>query len=548
MDSHQEWKPAQEAGPDLPGELEALRRENAALKVRLEDFLGHIPALVYLKDRQGRYEFANRAWEDILGIPPEEVLGRTPHDIFDQEQADTFAAEDEIVLSCEGPVTVEQRVRLKDGPGVLLTREVALRDASGQAYAIYGVSADVTELKEAERRSQETSQRLQALMDALPVGVSFTTDATCHKVVGNLELYRQFEALPPENLSVSAPDAECPGRRIRFLRDGRPVQGSELPLQRAIAEERTIEPMELEVELPSGRRWVVQASASPVRDFQGRVLGSVGVNVDVSGRKRDEERLREAMRRVEDASRAKSEFLANMSHEIRTPLNGIAGMLQLLARKNADPALLRYIQVALKSCTRLAGLLADILDLSRAEAGILSAQEAEFSPAELLDRIAELFEPAVRDKGLALHISLDRDLPGRLVGDQARLRQILCNLVGNAVKYTRQGSVRVRAEGASGPQGDRLPVRFLVSDTGIGIPEEQQTRIFEPFVQAENSHSRPFQGAGLGLALVQRLAAILGGEVSLSSVPGQGTTVALVLPLFLAGARGRAGVPSGVPA
>ena len=120
--------------------------------------------------------------------------------------------------------------------------------------------------------------------------------------------------------------------------------------------------------------------------------------------------------------------------------------------------------------------------------------------------------------------------------------------MGNAVKYTRQGSVRVRAEGVSGPRGGRLPVRFLVSDTGIGIPEEQQARIFEPFVQAENSHSRPFQGAGLGLALVQRLAVILDGEVSLSSVPGQGTTVALVLPLFLAGEPGRAGATSGVPA
>ena len=236
-----------------------------------------------------------------------------------------------------------------------------------------------------------------------------------------------------------------------------------------------------------------------------------------------------ALEAAEQANTAKSEFLANMSHEIRTPLNGIFGMLQLLQGSVRDEDQREYLGIALKATTRLSGLLTDILDLSRIEAGRMTIQPTEFPVRTLQDSVLELFHLPARDKNLNLTFRVDASLPETLRADEARLRQILFNLVGNAIKFTQAGRVGVEIHSLPPTDGDGVRALFVVSDSGIGIDREHIQSIFEPFVQADGSYVRRYQGAGLGLSIVSKLVRMMGGEICLESEPGQGTSVWFVL-------------------
>ncbi|GIX49373.1 MAG: hypothetical protein KatS3mg131_3584 [Candidatus Tectimicrobiota bacterium] len=281
-----------------------------------------------------------------------------------------------------------------------------------------------------------------------------------------------------------------------------------------------------------GTTFVAYLSASLLRDAQGQVVGVMGVSRDVTEKKQAEAALRAAKEAAETASRTKSQFLANVSHELRTPLNGILGMTELALETALTPEQREYLGMVKSSAEALLGLVNDLLDFSKMEAGKLALEAAPFSLRELLAETLKPLAFQAQRKGLAFVYAVDPEVPDALQGDAGRLRQILVNLVGNAIKFTPRGEIVVRVA-LQQQTATEACLHVCVQDTGIGIPAAKQRAIFEPFVQGDGSTTRQYGGTGLGLAIVSQLVALMAGRVWVESQEGQGSTfhVTLRLPL-----------------
>jgi PAS domain S-box-containing protein len=284
------------------------------------------------------------------------------------------------------------------------------------------------------------------------------------------------------------------------------------------------EPYSLEVEArrKDGRpAWLFETSWF-ARDEAGTVLYQEGSLIDVSERRRAEALEREKVA-AEATSEAKSQFLAAMSHEIRTPMNAIAGMAQLLTETELSQEQQQYMHIFQTASNALLTLLSDILDITRMEAGQLELDNEPFSPREVMDIVARIMSPRAHEKGLYLGWEVSPEVPEHVAGDPARLRQVLCNIIDNAVKFTPSGEIAFHC--ALEPLADEAVVlRFSVRDTGIGIPESSRESVFERFTQADSSITRQYEGSGLGLAVCKSLVELMGGKLEVDSTPEQGST------------------------
>ncbi len=315
---------------------------------------------------------------------------------------------------------------------------------------------------------------------------------------------------------------------------GEALDPAALPWRQAMAARSPTHDVALTVARADGARFALRANCSPLLDDRGGLQALVISFQDVTELERRGDALRSAKEQADAANEAKSQFLANMSHEIRTPMNAIIGFTDVLRRghlrQDADAA--QHLAVIHSSGKHLLNLINDILDLSKVESGRLEAESIAYAPHRVAHEVVTTLAERARDKGLSLALDFPQALPAQISGDPARLRQILTNLIGNAIKFTEQGGVTVRLLLDTGSDTAAAPPQYLleVVDTGIGIPADKLESVFEPFVQAEASTTRRFGGTGLGLTISRGFARAMGGDISAHSSYGHGTCFRVCLP------------------
>jgi PAS domain S-box-containing protein len=523
---------------------ERRRSETEARRQRalIQSLLDAIPDLIFFRDTRGTYLSCNPAFAAFVGRSRDDIVGHTDEELFGKEVAETIRAHDRLVLE-----TLERRhdnewITYPDGRRVLVdTLKTPYRGPAGEVVGILGISRDITASRRAEEALQEVAQRLTFALEATGEGIwdwdiaagTVKHNARWCQILGldesSLEhsLDKFAEKIHPEDLPlVMASIQEC--------QEGHLPYASRHRMRHA-----------------DGRyRWVLDRGRVVQRNAEGKPLRMVGSIADITElvETEEEQKLAEAQLRVafkeskrlnnllfeeteranqmaveaKAASVAKSQFLANMSHEIRTPMNGVIGMINVLLDTELNAKQRRYAEAVRISGEALLGLINDILDLSKVEAGKLELETTDFDLSVLLDQVMLTMATRAQEKALEFRCTLEPETPRHLMGDPGRLKQVLVNLVGNALKFTSRGEVRIQVRPVAVTTSD-ASLRFSVHDTGIGIPEDKREYIFQSFTQVDASTTRKFGGTGLGLTISRQLVTLMGGEIGVTSEVGKGS-------------------------
>ncbi len=503
--------------------LQMVRHRHAAVRLGaehaafLQSVIDAVPAPVFYKDMQTRFLGINAAYQQAFGVTPDKVRGKTTLDLphLDPDRAAQLQSEQEALLTRGGTFVREEPFRFADGEQhTTLYSASAIARRDGSIAGLVGAVVDVTALKKTQEQLEHAHERLQVAQDAGGIGL-FDLDFVTGAHYWTPQLERIYGVEPGTYRgdfgqwnALLHPDDRARAAKLFRATLANPD----------IASYRD----EFRIQLPDGSLRVSQTVGRIRRDAQGRAVRMTGVQVDIT-------ELALARENAQAANRAKSDFLANMSHEIRTPMNAVIGMSHLALQTALTARQRDYVEKIRHSGQHLLGILNDILDFSKVEAGKLQIEHVPFE----LDRMMETVSGVVADKAAAKQLELvfdvAPDVPQQLIGDPMRLGQILINYANNAIKFTERGEigVLVRVDGFHAAQpgsGPEVTLRFEVSDTGIGLSEEQMARLFRSFEQADSSTTRQYGGSGLGLAISKQLATLMGGEVGVRSTLGQGAT------------------------
>ena len=474
------------------------------------------PVGIFRVDADGNCVYVNQRWCEMTGRTADEARGSGWQEALHPDDRESVFGRWKNRFSDSSGYQSSHRYVAKDGRVTwvdVLARPILGDDGRVDGFA--GVVQDVTERRAAEERLRASEQLFRNLCDSAPVGI-FTVSAGGDCLYVNATWNEIAGANPGKALGAGWINFIHSEDRGRVLQEFRSATGQILTIPFRFL-------------TPEGTVVRVESVAKPLYRSEGTQLEYIGIVHDVTARYEAAEKLREAKEAAEATSQAKSDFLANMSHEIRTPMNGILGMTEIALDTDLQPEQREYLEMVWSSAESLLGIINDILDFSKIEAGKIDLENIAFSLPECVEAALQPFALKAQQKNIELSWSTAPEIPEVIKGDPTRLRQILVNLAGNAVKFTSQGEVSVRAERQTDPSG-KILVRFTVCDTGIGIPREKHAKIFEAFSQADTSTTREFGGTGLGLSISARLVELMHGALELESAPGMGSKFFFTLP------------------
>lgn len=501
----------------------------------LRTLVDTIPDLIWLKDTQGIYLSCNPSFEQFFGAPEATIVGKTDHDFVDAELADFFLHHDQVAMAAQKPMVNEEWVTFaSDGHRALLeTTKVPMLGADGRVLGVLGISHDMTEQRRMQDELTMHRQHLETLVDTRTAelqAANHRLSLSDERLTAMLAISQAMSQLTEAQLLQRGADVAA---RITASQSGH----TSLATPDAFTEPV---PAQLCVPIHDNGSCVLQlcvaGKAGAYTDTDTEQVRLVGNDLwALVRRHRTEHALAEAKEAAEAASRTKSAFLSNMSHEIRTPLNAIIGFAQVLSRDDAlGSHQLDQARIIVQSGQHLLDLINDVLDISKIEAGKLTLTPTNFKLHDVLGELALMFGMRAQAKGLHLLHEVPPEVPDDVCADESKLRQVLINLLGNAIKFTAQGQISLRASLAATPldaadDANTVWLRLEIEDTGPGIGAQEQQRLFMPFEQTQAG--RLIGGTGLGLSISKRLVGLMGGRIGLHSQPGQGSVFYLEVPI-----------------
>ena len=481
-----------------------------------ESLVENLDIHVLRKDLDGRLVFASKSYCELLDKPLNQLLGKTDFDLFPEALAAKYRADDQRVLQLGHTIEAVETHQKPDGSKIYVqVRKTPIVDANGQVNGIQGLFWDVTDREQAEMELRESEARKRAIFETAMDCIVFTDDGgkivEFNRAAESTFGCRRRDVIGQEMFDVFLPPASRARHRENLSRFASVGETGSLIGKR----------LEMEMNRQGGEPFIAEMAIQPI-PLQGSSGFAVFVR-DITARKQAEAALQKAKEAAEAANEAKSLFVANMSHEVRTPMNAIIGMTDLVLDSPLDDQQRDYLKMVQESADSLLSVINDILDFSKIEAGKLDLDVIDFDVRERFGDAMKLLAFRAHGKGLELAYHIDSAIPETLSGDPQRLRQIIVNLVGNAIKFTTHGEVLLDISLQAHSDGQFM-LHFAVTDTGIGIPPDKQATIFDAFEQADKTTTRRYGGTGLGLSIARRLAELMHGRIWVASEVGRGST------------------------